>query len=175
VKRAAPLASSLLLQSILLAACGPPRADATVHVPGVQTTPSVTDVVPSGEPSVTAPAPAAPIAWESSHAAARERAKTRAAPLLVFVFAEWATAAVRMDRTTWVDPRVVQHARSFVALRLDVSKADANAQVEADAYDVVTMPSTVLLDELGHEITRVEGYAGPDDMLAVMRRVVPGH
>jgi thiol:disulfide interchange protein len=172
VKRAVLLAS-LHLPLLLLAACGPSPSDATVHVAGAQAPPSIVEAASSGEPALGPSAPSAPIPWESSDAVARERAKLRGAPLLVFVFADWATAAVRMERTTFADPRVIQRARSFVALRLDVSKADANAQVEADGYDLRTMPSIVLLDHFGHEITRVEGYAGPDDVLGAMRLVLP--
>jgi thioredoxin:protein disulfide reductase len=105
---------------------------------------------------------------------ARERARARGAPMIVFAFAEWATAAVRMERATWADPRVLRAARSFVALRLDVTAADATAQVGADDLALNVIPTVVLLDELGHEIARVEGYAGPDEALALMGRAAPG-
>lgn len=172
MKRPALLSSVTLL---VLAACGPPRTDVVVHLPGAQRTPALVEVAPSTEPAPEPPAPAATIAWETSDDVARERAKTRGAPLLVFAFASWATAAVRMDRTTWADARVVQRARPFIALRLDVSEADANAQVGADGYDLRTIPSVVLLDEHGHEITRLEGYVGSDEVLAAMGRVMPDH
>lgn len=119
------------------------------------------------------PAPPGAIAWETSDAAARARAKTRGAPLMVFLYADWAAPALRMDRATWTDAAVIRRARSFIALRLDVSEADANAQVDADRYDLRTMPSIVFLDARGTEITRLEGYAGPEEVLAAMGKVLP--
>ena len=89
--------------------------------------------------------------------------------------ADWSAPDARMERETWSDPRVIQRARSFVALRLDVSKADANAQADADRYDVQRVPSVVILDELGHEITRIEGYAHPENVLSAMDRTMPGN
>lgn len=174
MKRLPPLLLVPLLSTAFLAACGPPPADAIVHVPGAQHALAHAPVTPSSEPAEAPPEPAGAIAWETSASVARERAKIRGAPLLVFVFAEWATAAVQMERTTWADPRVIRRARPFIALRLDVSAADANAQVSADVHDLRAIPAVVILDELGHEITRIEGHAGPDEVLAAMRRAMPG-
>lgn len=164
-----------LLLPIAVVACGPQPADVVVHLPGPQTAPAIADPAPSGGPATEPPDRAASIAWETDDAAARERAKARGVPLLVFVTADWSAPDARMDRETWSDPRVIRRARSFVALRLDVSKADANAQVDADRYDVQRVPSTVILDELGHEITRIDGYARPEDVLSAMSRVLPGN
>jgi thiol:disulfide interchange protein len=170
-RRFSPLLPVLFIA--VLAACGPAPADAVVLLPGTQNGPALVPVAPSAEPAQERPAHVGAIAWETSDSVARERAKTRGAPLLVFVFAAWSTAALRTERTTLADPRVIRKARTFVALRLDVTEADANAQAAADGYELRTRPSIVLLDHLGHEITRLEGYAGPDDVLAAMRQVLP--
>lgn len=93
----------------------------------------------------------------------------------MFVFAEWATAAVRMDRTIWNDPRVVVRARSFIALRLDVTSADVNEQTSADALDVKSVPSVLFFDDLGHEIGRIDGAASADEVLAAMDQALTDH
>lgn len=164
------------LLSLLIAAssCGPPSRDAVVHVAGGAAVPSLVEVTPSAEPGREAPPVPAVMPWETSRSAARARARDRGAPILVFLFAAWSTAAVRMDRTTWTDARVLRRARSFIPLRVDVTEADANAQVSADDLDVEVLPCVLLLDELGHEIARIDGYAGPDEVLAVMGRALPG-
>lgn len=162
------------------------RAALRVRRRGVRWDPLVVAVAGSSEPPVVVtpketatgvvsatPAPTA-IAWQTSELEARHRAKARELPL-AFLFAEWAVPAVRMDRDTWTDPRIVARSRGFVALRLDVSDADANAQAEADHFDSKTMPSTILLDDAGRELGRLEGFASADDVLAALARAdVPG-
>jgi thiol:disulfide interchange protein DsbD len=134
-------------------------------------------VTPSGTTTTApqaAPVPTS-IAWLGSEVEARNRAKARRLPLVVFLFAAWAVPAVRMDRETWTDPRILQRSRGFVALRLDVTDTEANAQAQADHFDLRTMPSTILLDDAGREIGRLEGFAGADDVLGALDRVdVPG-
>ncbi|MEZ4301428.1 MAG: thioredoxin family protein [Polyangiaceae bacterium] len=126
-------------------------------------------------PSVEEPRVASSVTWETSEEVARARAKDRGAPMLVFMCADWATPVARMDRTTWTDARVVELARSFVLLRLDLSNADPNAEASAARYELRTMPSVVLLGENGREAARLEGYAGPEEVVAAMRAVMPGN
>lgn len=109
-----------------------------------------------------------PIQWETNTAQALARAKERGVPIVVFVFAEWAAAATKMDRITWADANVIRESRSFVMLRLDLTNADVNDDVAAGRFDVKTMPEVLLLDDSGHEIQRVSGYAEPDLILRAM-------
>jgi thiol:disulfide interchange protein len=111
------------------------------------------------------------IAWETSETTARKRANAREMPLLVFLCAAWATPSVQMDRVTWADPRVVERARSFVMLRLDLTNADANAQADADIFDLQVMPSTVIVDPNGTVVVTLAGLAGPDEVLSAMNRL----
>lgn len=78
-----------------------------------------------------------------------------------------------MDRVTWSDARLLDRASSFVALRLDVSGADAQAQADADRYDIRTMPSTLIFDPDGDEVGRLEGFASADDVLGVLDTIHP--
>lgn len=132
--------------------------------PAILTPPPATAIAPADKAVPTA------IAWQVSEVDARSRAKARRLPLVVFLFATWAVPAVRMDRVTWADPRVLARSLGFVALRLDVSEADANAQAQADHFDLRTMPSTILLDDGGREIARLEGFADADAVLAALDR-----
>jgi thiol:disulfide interchange protein DsbD len=167
----------LLPAAITAAACGPPPADAVVNVPGAATAPALAEVAPSASISAE-PCPAAPaaaIAWETSESVARERAKARGAPLLVFFFASWDATGVRMDRLTWKDPQVIKSAGSFVPLRIDFTETDANSELDADRFGVTAVPTTLLLDDAGNELERIVGFVEPRGILAAMARVTPGH
>lgn len=158
----------LVLTSAL--ACGPPPSNIpVVTIVGSSEGPAI---VTSSASAAAAPTPSAPthIDWLSSEEDARKKAKARKLPLVVFLFASWAVPAARMQRETWTDPRITVRSSDFVWLWLDVTDADANAQAMADHFDPTTMPSTILLDDLGHEIGRADGFAGPDEILELLRR-----
>jgi len=169
--RALPSLSILLIA--LSIGCGPATTGSVpvVDVPGMSQPPTTIEAAPSAEATPAPPKKPSVLTWETSETAARARAKTRKMPLVVFLYAEWAAPAVRMDRTTWSDPRVLERVQSFVPLRLDVTNADANAQAEADRFDLSMMPSIVILDFGGRELARIDGFAGPDEVLAAMAGV----
>jgi thiol:disulfide interchange protein len=126
----------------------------------------VRSIVP-GEP---APVPARPpraavsIVWEQSEPAARDRARRAGLPLLVWVRAEWAAAALMMERKVWTDPRVAEAARPFVALRLDVTDAEGDAERYAERYEVTGLPATILFDAHGRRVAALVGYQDPDKL-----------
>ncbi len=139
----------------------PPPSPPTILLAGPPL-PSFPSAAPAGASAVPVrpPAQASPIAWETSEPAAREKARRSGRPLLVWVRAEWAVAALEMERTTWSDPRVLAAARPFVALRLDVTEAEGDAERYAERYQVTAMPMTVLLDARG---VRVAALVGSQD------------
>ncbi len=116
-----------------------------------------------------APAAAAPIAWETSEPAARERARRSGRPLIVWVRADWAVAALEMERTSWADPRVAAAARPFVALRLDVSEAEGDAERYAERYQVTGLPTTVLVDARGVRVAGLVGYQDGERLASALR------
>lgn len=134
-------------------------------------------IVTTGDP-VEAPAPgrkpaaASAIVWETSNRDAHERAQKAGKPLIVWVRAAWATPAIQMERTTWTDPRVAAAARGFVALKLDLSDADdADAKLYADRYELVTMPTTLILDARGQTVATLRGLADADAIVAALAKV----
>ena len=174
MKIAAPL--KLLLASTLVAlsaSCGAPASDAVPVVAVAGAADGPREVTPSdassSEPKE-APAPTK-ISWLTSEEEARAKAKARRLPLVVFLCAEWAVPAMKMDRETWTDPRILRRAPDFVALRLDVTDADANAQAQADHFDLQTMPSTIFLDDRGAEVVRLEGFADAEHVVAALDAV----
>jgi thiol:disulfide interchange protein DsbD len=106
-------------------------------------------------------APAGAIAWETSEREARERARRGGLPLLVFARASWSAGSLEMERKAWVDPRVVAAARRFVALRLDLTDAEGDAELHAQRYDLTAVPMTVLFDARGRKVAARAGWIEP--------------
>jgi thiol:disulfide interchange protein len=154
-----------------LAACGPaPVPTPTIVLAPLAPAPSVeAPTAPTAE-RVRAPAAVAPIAWETSEPAARERAQRARLPLLVWVAAAWSAGSVEMERKTWTDPSVIEAARPFVALRLDVSSAEGDAERYAERYDVKAVPTTILFDARGRRVLELPGSRDAATVAAALKR-----
>ena len=156
----------------MIAACAAPAPPPAVVEIGRQGAPppAITSAVTA---STEPPQPIAPpIAWESSARDAEARARHARRPLLVWARAEWAVAAVRMERGTWADPRVARAARGFVALRLDLTDADsADAELTAQRFGITTMPMTMVIDAQGRTVRAIAGFAEPSAILAALAEV----
>jgi thiol:disulfide interchange protein len=163
------------IATVAIAACTPPGAPrpATIEIGG--TGPAVVGPVAPASPEGEAPARvvAASIAWVGDEREARERARRLGLPLLVWVRAEWAASALQMERTVWNDPVVARAARGFVALRLDVTEAEGDAELLAQRYAVDSMPATILFDAAGRRVAALRGLVDAAILTAALARVSP--
>ena len=112
---------------------------------------------------------AAPIAWVISEDTARDRSRRHNLPLLVYVRADWAAACLEMERRTWLDPRVAAAARPFVALRLDVTEAEGNAELYAQRYGVSGVPEILVVDPRGRTVARTVGAPSTEALVTLLR------
>jgi thiol:disulfide interchange protein len=75
-----------------------------------------------------------------------------------------------MERDVWSDPRVQSAARVFVALRLDLTAAEGDAERYAERYEIKGMPFTVLLDGRGRRVASLFGYQDVDKLVEALLR-----
>jgi thiol:disulfide interchange protein len=110
------------------------------------------------------------IAWETDEREARTRALRRGVPLLIYMRAAWAAAAVSMERAVWTDPRLARATRGLVALELDVTSAEGDAELYAQRYAVTQIPSTLVFDASGKHVATVPGAATAEALLEAIAR-----
>ena len=111
------------------------------------------------------PAPA--IRWEHRFDEAVRKAKAAGKPLMVDFWAEWCGWCHRLDRTTYVDPRVVRMSEDFVALKLNTEGSPEEAAI-AERYEVSSLPTIAFLSPAGRQILRLQGFQGPGQFPATM-------
>ena len=157
-------AATLALAAPACAPVAPPPLTLVIGTSAPAVAPS-SSAMPSSSPKVVAP-----IAWETSEPAARERARHAGLPLLVWVRAEWDAGSLEMERKTWADPRVIEAARPFVALRLDVTVTEGDAERYAERYDVTGVPMTILFDGSGHRVAAFLGSRDAPSLAAALHR-----
>jgi len=110
------------------------------------------------------------LVWETSVSEAQARARRQRRPMLVYLRADWSAAALELDRGVWSDPRVLRAARGFVALKLDLSAAEGDAELYAQHFGVRAVPTTVVLDAAGKQVGMLAGAFEAEDLLPVLAK-----
>ena len=101
-------------------------------------------------------------------------AKSRGRPLLLDYYADWCVDCVRMKKTTFRDPRVVEALAEFFCLQVDVTDAsDVNGRALKQTYGVFGPPALLFFDRNGQEMTqrRLYGYLSAEAFLSQVNSI----
>jgi thiol:disulfide interchange protein len=112
--------------------------------------------------------PPTAIAWMTSERDARDRARLQSLPLLVYVRAAWSAACLDLERSAWLDARVLAETRGFVPLRLDVTAAEDDDELYAQRYGVRAVPEIIVVDPTGRVVARSAGAPSVDDLVSLL-------
>ncbi len=111
----------------------------------------------------------AAIAWRVDYAGALEEARAAHRLLWIQFTGPWCPNCTRMERDSFPDPAVIQHARrSFIPLKL---RADVHEQL-ALGFDLTGIPATVIVEPTRQVVAIRQGYLGPDELDCLLRQVV---
>jgi len=75
-----------------------------------------------------------------------------------------------MERTTFVDPTVVNAAGKFVRLRANLTADNTANQAIIKQFTVEGVPTMVFIDDHGIVRKRRVGYVGPNEFLGYLRQ-----
>ena len=135
-------------------------------------------VVASGGSGTSRPATPPSIKWEKSFDEAMKKARRLARPVIVDFWAEWCGWCDRLDRSTYVDPVVVQRSQDFVAVKVDTEGSRREIEM-AVRYEVTSLPTILFLSPEGRQVWRVTGFQGAspfahtlDNALTIARNVI---
>jgi len=107
------------------------------------------------------------IRWERRFDEALRKAKAARKPLMVDFWAEWCGWCHRLDRTTYVDSRVVRLSEDFIAVKLNTEGSAQDAAI-AERYEVSSLPTIAFLSPSGRQILRIQGFQGPGQFPGTM-------
>jgi thiol:disulfide interchange protein DsbD len=95
-------------------------------------------------------------------------ASARNQPVFLDFYADWCVDCVRMERTTFQDPRVIQAMSQVTLLKADVTANTAEHRDLMRAYNLFGPPAMIFFDAAGQELRnrRVVGYLSAERFLA---------
>jgi thioredoxin-related protein len=117
--------------------------------------------------SFTSSANAQEVNWRRDYAAARKEATETGRPLLMDFGTAGCTWCVKLDATTFRDPRIVKMLNErFIPLKID-----ANREIRlVQALGIDSYPTIVLASPEGKVLGRQVGYAEPAEMVALLAK-----
>jgi len=109
------------------------------------------------------------LAFETFDPALLQEARSEHKPIVIDFSADWCVPCREMERTTFVDPKVVREAAPFVRLRANLTADNSANQAIIKQFNVEGVPTTVFIDANGTTRKHHVGYLGPAEFLRDLR------
>lgn len=111
------------------------------------------------------------VTWLTSEPAAVQQAQTQQRPLLIDGWAEWCERCKQMDAFTWTDPTLSRWLQDndWLLLKLDFTLASAKTEALRQKYNILSLPSIVLLSASHDRRVIINGYLDAPALLAQLR------
>jgi YHS domain-containing protein len=109
-----------------------------------------------------------PISWRGDYGGALEEAKGANRLLWIQFTGPWCPNCTRMERDSFPDPDIIQHAReSYVPLKL---RSDVHEEL-ALGFNLSGLPATVIVAPNREIVAVRQGYLGPDELDSLLSEV----
>jgi thiol:disulfide interchange protein DsbD len=101
------------------------------------------------------------------------RAKREGKPVIMDFYATWCTDCVRMEKTTFIDPRVRAQMKNYVLLQADVTDNNDASIAIKQKYGVFGPPALLFFGTDGNEKKelRFYGYRNVEEFLALLGKI----
>ena len=114
------------------------------------------------------------VTWLTSETEAVHQARSQQRPLLIDGWAEWCERCKQMDAFTWTDPTLSQwlHDNDWLLLKLDFTLTSAETEALRRKYNILSLPSVVLLPA-NHDTSKrvvLNGYLDAPTLLSQLQK-----
>ena len=110
------------------------------------------------------------IVWRDDLTKAMAEAKEAGKPVFIDFQAPWCGWCKVLEEKSYPDPKVQDLSRRFVCVKVNTD----NHQDQAKRFKVRGLPTLVMLDSLGQEVRRVEGFRGAEVLADEMKKGAAG-
>jgi thiol:disulfide interchange protein DsbD len=112
------------------------------------------------------------IAWLTSEQEGRAKASASNKPVLIDFGASWCAGCKELEHDTFPNASVRTEAQRFVNIHIDATDDDApDTKRLSEKYKVVGLPTVIMFDSAGNEVSRFNEFVGPEKFVAAMKKV----
>ena len=88
-------------------------------------------------------------------------------PCLIDFYADWCAPCKQMDRTTFRNDNVAEHAKEFTMIKVNCTSPTPAVRKFMEQFKVVGMPTFVFIDSTGMELDQLRevGYINPEKFI----------
>jgi thiol:disulfide interchange protein DsbD len=91
--------------------------------------------------------------------------------MVIDFYADWCIPCKELDALTFSDKNVLDEFERFTVYKVDMTKNDDTNEQLRKRFDVIGMPTVLIIDSKGKEIKRITGFVNADEFLSYIKPV----
>jgi len=91
--------------------------------------------------------------------------------MVIDFYADWCIPCKELDALTFSDERVIKEMGRFTNYKLDMTKTTDENEALRKRFNVIGMPTVLIIDSQGKEINRLTGFVNADEFLSYIKEV----
>jgi len=109
--------------------------------------------------------------WNKFSLEGYEKSLENAQPMVIDFYADWCIPCKELDALTFSNPEVIEKLENFTLYKVDMTKNnDINEQLRKN-FDVIGMPTVLIIDSQGNEVERITGFVDAEEFLSLLNNV----
>lgn len=91
--------------------------------------------------------------------------------MVIDFYADWCIPCKELDALTFSDKRVLNEFERFTVYKVDMTKNNETNESLRKRFNVIGMPTVLIIDSKGNEIKRLTGFVNADEFLSFVNKV----
>jgi thiol:disulfide interchange protein DsbD len=111
-------------------------------------------------------------AWQDFSEEKYEAALANNKKILIDFYADWCIPCKELDALTFSDPRVIEETNDYAVFKVDMTQtmSEETEQIR-NKFDIVGMPTVLLINTKGDEVKRLTGFVDADEFLDILSQI----
>jgi len=91
--------------------------------------------------------------------------------MVIDFYADWCIPCKELDALTFSDKRIINQFENFTVYKVDMTKNNETNEQLRKKFNVVGMPTVLVIDSKGNELKRITGFVNADEFLRYVSNV----
>jgi thiol:disulfide interchange protein DsbD len=91
--------------------------------------------------------------------------------MVIDFYADWCIPCKELDALTFSDKRVLKEFERFTVYKVDMTKNNETNESLRKRFDVIGMPTVLIIDSKGNEVKRLTGFVNADEFLTYIENI----